>query len=96
MPKHLRLKKVIQDEIDAVAGEFVKADPEFAWDIQETFCDPVVQRAVERVVAVVLEDYTNWLHETGYTDSDVYVEEPTAIERYNTAYARRTTKEDPR
>lgn len=37
-------------------------------------------------IAVVLEDYTNWLCEKGYTDSDVYAEEPRAVEAYLTLF----------
>lgn len=30
----------------------------------------------------ILDEYTNFLIETGYVDSDVYAEEPTAINRF--------------
>lgn len=30
----------------------------------------------------LLENYTNWLCKHNYTDSDVWAEEPTAVERY--------------
>ena len=33
-------------------------------------------------LAVILWDYTEWLHKLGYTDSDFYTEEPYAVDRY--------------
>lgn len=33
-------------------------------------------------LAVILEDYSDWLHKHGYIDSDYYTEEPHAIEAY--------------
>lgn len=41
----------------------------------------MTQKEVYKIVEI-LEDYTNWLLKNGYTDSDVYAEEPKAVNGY--------------
>jgi len=37
---------------------------------------------VKSSLEAILEDYNNFLLKNGYTDADIYAEEPTALERY--------------
>ncbi len=41
----------------------------------------MTQEEIYKVVEI-LEDYNNWLLKHGYTDADIYAEEPTAIQQY--------------
>ena len=41
-----------------------------------------IQALLKKQREDIIIEYTEWLCEHGYTDSDVYTEEPTAVERF--------------
>lgn len=41
-----------------------------------------LRKHIDWEIKTSLENYTKWLEKNGYVDSDVWAEEPTAVERY--------------
>lgn len=56
----------------------------FCEDLERRLCSfrDITYTAGMEARGELLEDYTSWLCKHGYTDADVYAEEPKAVDRY--------------
>lgn len=76
-----------KDIIERKAKEFDKEFPKDMWVSAHNSWLPIhvkafLKQALLEAEDQTLEDYTRFLCDAGYTDSDVWSEEPTAIERF--------------
>ncbi len=65
-------------DFKGLAEAFAKGDMEWHEKEWKEFIGKIRQETVEKTV----EDYTNWLLKHNYVDSDVYTEEPKAVDAY--------------
>ena len=44
--------------------------------------EKLFHQQLEFLIEMLLDDYSDWLHNKGYIDSDYYAEKPTAVKKY--------------
>jgi len=74
---NVKLYLISQEKIEEMVRDFCSVVPKSKSEVRQR-----IHQAIAEERERVLVDYTEFLLKYGYVDSDVYAEEPEAVERY--------------